>query len=132
MVYAAAFLAVGFAFLAGADFFGAAAFLGAGVAAFAAAGAGVGAAGACAAVFSAVRLSRQAVISSTSLFFRSVNLVITALIFAMALSVCEGAAFFGAALAAGLAALAGVFTGGVAALGAAFLAVAMMNFILCY
>jgi hypothetical protein len=60
------------------------------------------------------------VISSTSLFFRSVNLVITALILAMALSVCEGAVFLGAALAAGLAALAGVFTGGVAALGAVF------------
>jgi hypothetical protein len=122
--------AAGLAFLVGAAFL-AAAFLGAGDAAFAVFEA-TGAAPACEAVFKAARLSRQAVISSTSLFLRSVNLAITALIFAMALSPGEGAAFFGAALAAGLAALAGGFAEGVADLGAAFFAVAMMFYFLCY
>jgi hypothetical protein len=112
---------------------GASCALGAGVAALSAFAA-TGAAALWGAVFRAVRLSRQAVISSASLFFRSVNFAITALILAMALSLCEGAAFFAAALAAGLAALAGGFTAGGADafLGAAFFRSCHDVKILCY
>ena len=96
--------------------------LGAALAFGAATGAGV--------AFSAVRLSRRALISAASLFLRSVSLAMLAVMEAIAFATLDTGAFLGAAFTTGLAAFAGavVFLVVVAALGAVFFAVAIFKF----
>ena len=109
-------------------------FLAAGLVAFAsfAGAAGAGAAGAAAAAagavgaFNAARWSRSAVISALILSLRSASFAILALSFAIALEVLDTGAFLASGFNAGFAAFLEVF----AALGAAFFAVATLNFLI--